>query len=43
MIDDWQDEDPLAPARGLFYGIVFGALLWLVIGGVVYVIWRIAR
>lgn len=32
-----QQEDPLAPARGILYGVLFGALLWVVVGVALWV------
>lgn len=40
--DGWgvDDTDPLAPARGCINGIIGGALLWVAIGFIVWVIVR---
>lgn len=32
-------KDNLAPARGIVYGLLISAVLWLVIGGIAWWIW----
>lgn len=33
------DDDPLAPARGILAGLVLSMVLWLVAAGVVWLAW----
>ena len=37
-IPDWQDEDPLRPARGILLACAIGLAMW-VIGGLI--VWRL--
>ncbi len=36
------DDDPLAPARGIMWGLLFGTILWLLIGAVAALWWKTA-
>lgn len=38
----YHDEDPLAPARGVLFGLIFGALFWLAIIAIV-IVWLVLR
>ncbi len=36
------EDDPLAPARGTLWGLLFGALFWLLIGAAAALWWKTA-